>query len=95
MEIFTLEHLYDFLRKEHGDEFVEIAQNIIDEHVSRETSKIKNNVEILSDGFISAMYRLEQNNIDYLVDTIIKADKLIDLIYENIDKPNYEVDVGD
>lgn len=95
MDIYTLEHLYDFLRKEHGNEFVELTQKLIDEHVSRETFKIKNNVEILSDGFISAMYKLEQNNIDYLVDTIIKADKLIDLIYTDIDKPNYEVDVGD
>ena len=104
MEIFTLEHLYDFLRQKHGDEFVELAQRLIEENVSRATGKLMDNIDIYEDGFCSACWFLEKYENAYdkpfddsygiSRDSIEQTKKLSKAIY-NYGYNNYYADVGD
>ena len=99
MEIFTLEHLYDFLRQKHGDEFVELAQRLIEENVSHATGKLMDNIDIYEDGFKDALdvireYEKKYPKIDYDDSHIEETNKLSKAIYMWAYN-NYYADVGD
>lgn len=98
MEIYTLDHLYDFLEKEHGYELVEITQKIIEEYVSRETRAMENVIDVLTDGLVNAEYIIKKYDEDSKQanklsrDRLKKASSLVDMIYASVN-PNYSVEV--
>lgn len=98
MEIFTLDHFYDFIRKEHGQECVELLENLISDIVSRETQKLKDNIDIYEDGFTQALtfldiYEEKYGKLENPPDYIIQTKRLSKKIYETRN-PNYYADVG-
>ena len=90
MEIYTLEHLYDFLRKIHGDSFTEHAQKLIDEYVARETQAMQNNIDILTAGLENAELIIEKQ--EKWRKDFDKAIKLTNKIYVESWNPNYSVE---
>lgn len=99
MEIFTLEHLYDFLRQKHGDDFAELAQKLVGENVSRATQRLEDNIDIYMEGFVDSLevieaYEEKYPKIDYDDSTIKKAKRLDRAIYRNMYN-NYYANVGD
>ena len=88
MEIFTLDHFYDFIRKEHGQECAELLENLIAENVSRETQKLKDNIDIYEEGFHQAItfldiYEKKHGSLDNPPDLIVKAERLSNKIYSH------------
>lgn len=101
--IANLNHLYDFLADtigyENADAIEELIYGCIDENVSRETSPLKKNIEIYSDGFNQALHWIDTyeeiyGTRDNLVnDMILKAERLDNKIYKVYNKPDYSADI--
>lgn len=88
MFISTIDHYYDFIEKEHGYEYVEVLKDLIDEIVSRETEKLKDNIDIYEEGFGQALtfldiYEEKHGKLENPYDLILKTKRLSDKIYSS------------
>jgi len=98
--MYTLEHFYDFIEDNHGVEMREQLQKLIEEHVSRETQKLKDNIDIYSYGFNQALHHIDgyESETDirlsgYDDSNILKAKRLDDKIYYWYNNPDYGVEI--
>lgn len=100
METFyTLDHFYDFIYDKLGAEYSDRLKELVSEQVEKETEKLKENIDIYSEGFNQALrqideYETKNGKLDGLnSDYILKAEKLDKKIYYWYDRPDYDVEV--
>lgn len=101
--IYSLENYYHFVHEKHGKEYADLLKELIDESVARETSKLKENIDILANGLEQAIYHIYSYRRKYsdIIDNvysedIIKAEKLSYKIYGDNGKiPFYVANVND
>ena len=98
--IYSLESFYHFLQENHGKEYANLLKELVDENVSHETSKLKENIDILADGLEQATYHIEAYRRKYndvidnmYSDDIIKATVLSYKIYGEGKTPYYNANV--
>lgn len=107
--IYTLDHFYDVLRDEMGEDYCELLQELVKQKIAEELEPLQNNIDILSSGFDEyrretsvlekrmSIDEFEQFKDDYQIDFDVQslAIKLNDKIYEKPCKPNYSAEVAE
>lgn len=100
MHISTLQHFYDFIEDNHGVEYRELLQDLIDSEINEETEKLKENIDIYSYGFNQALHHIDayESKTDIRLDgfdssNIVKAEKLDKKIYKWLNNPEYDAEV--
>lgn len=103
INIHSLDQFYLFIKQEHGTEYADTLKEFVDEKVSRETTRLKENIDILSDGLEQAVYhiyayRRKYNDIidNVYADDLIKAEMLSYKIYgDNNKTPFYNASLSE
>jgi len=92
--IYTLDHFYDVLRDEMGEDYCELLQELVERKIAEEIEPLQNNIDILSKGFDE--YQRETNALEDLKNLKMSiTTKLNNKIYEKMFKPNYSAEVGE
>lgn len=97
--LYTLDHFYDFIYDKLGAEYSDRLEELVSEQIKKETEKLKEKIDIYSDGFNQALrqideYEAKNGTIDNLdSDYMYKAIRLDKKIYYWYDKPDYDAEV--
>lgn len=92
--IYTLDHFYDVLRDEMGEDYCELLQELVKRKINEEIEPLQNNIDILSRGFDE--YQRETNALEDLKKLKMSiTTKLNNKIYEKLFRPNYNAEVAE